>query len=62
MTSLVDRSPAVHLSIVNLPWIRLPKSDVIIDDNEILIDQSSEKYEESRLIEGNGRRHIYYLF
>ncbi|CAF4380450.1 unnamed protein product, partial [Rotaria sordida] len=53
MSSLIDILPTVHLSFVNLPSLILPKSDATIDDNETLIDQLSDQYEESRLIYGN---------
>ncbi|CAF0969361.1 unnamed protein product [Rotaria sordida] len=53
MSSLIDILPTVHLSLVNLPSLILPKSDATIDDNETLIDQLSDQYEESRLIYGN---------
>jgi hypothetical protein len=56
MTILVDTLPTVQLSTVILPWKLLPKSDVTIDDNKMLIDQLSDLYEEFRLIHGNGRR------
>jgi hypothetical protein len=56
MMSMVDILPIVQLPTVILPQNFLPKSDVSVDDNNTSIDQFSDRYEESRLIQGNGRR------
>jgi len=54
--SMVDILPIVQLPTVILPQKFLPESDVSVDDNNTSIDQLSDRYEESRLIQGNGRR------
>jgi hypothetical protein len=56
MTSLVDTLPSVHLSTFILPRKLSPKSDVILEDNNQLVDQLSEQYEQSRLFHSNGMR------
>jgi hypothetical protein len=58
MISLVDALPTVQLSTVMLLRKPLPKSDAILDDNDKLIDQLSDRYEESRLIHSNGTRQL----
>ena len=49
MTSLVDKLPTVQLPETILPQISLPKTDEVIDDNDVLIDQSPDPFKESSL-------------
>ncbi len=58
MTSVVDTLPIVQLSTDVPLRPLLPKNDVTIDDNDKSIDQLSDRYEQSRLIHGNGRRAV----
>jgi hypothetical protein len=53
---MIDTVPTIELPTVILLQKLLPKIDVILHDNDTLIDQLSDRYEESRLIQGNGKR------
>ncbi|CAF2505986.1 unnamed protein product [Rotaria sp. Silwood2] len=50
MASLVDRLPIDQFTEVNLSRESWPENDEIIDDNDNLLDQLSDRYEQSRLI------------
>ncbi len=61
MTSLVDTLPIVQLS-TSIPLRQLlPKNDVTIDDNDKSIDQLSDRYGQSQVIHGDGRRSVLVL-
>jgi hypothetical protein len=61
MTSLVDTLPIVQLS-ASIPLQQLlPNIDVRIDDNDKSIDQLSDRYRQSQVIRGDGRRSVLVL-
>jgi hypothetical protein len=59
MSSLVDTLPTIQLPKAILSLISLPKSDVIIDDDDTLIDQLPDPYKESSVIYSTGMRQFY---
>jgi hypothetical protein len=61
MISLVDTLPIVQLS-TSIPLRQLlPKNDVTINDNDKSIDQLSDRYGQSQVIHGDGRRAVLVL-
>ncbi len=61
MTTVVDTLPIVQLSTDIVLQPLLPKNDVTIDDNDKSIDQLSDRYRQSQVIRGDGRRSILVL-
>jgi hypothetical protein len=59
MTSLIDTIPIIQFSTVVPLRKSSPKSDVILDNSDPLVEQLSDRYENSSIIFNIGMRQLF---
>ena len=55
MSSAVDKLPSVHYSSAILPVKSLPKYNILINKDEHIVDQLTDRVKSSCWVYGNGR-------